>query len=55
MNPDITSDIFDNLSNDGDDQNIDISYYQNFMDYDMSNDENIKLFFAKRIFTSFFD
>ena len=41
MNPDITSDIFDNLSDDGGDQNIDINYYQNFMDYDMNNDENI--------------
>ena len=41
LSPSISADIFDNLSNDGDDQNIDISYYQNFMDYDMSNDENI--------------
>ena len=41
MNPDITSDIFDNLSDDGGDQNIDMNYYQNFMNYDMNNHENI--------------
>ena len=40
MNPDITSDIFDNVS-DGGDQNIDVNYYTNFMNFDMIDDENI--------------